>query len=57
MEYSFWKLKTNLVRIVKYRFGSININSILFRPSSVEVIYYILGSYPDSQKNIDSTLD
>ena len=24
MEYSFWKLKTNPVRIVKYRFDPIN---------------------------------
>ena len=36
MEYRFGKLKTNPVRIVKYRFDPININStLLFVPKLV----------------------
>ena len=41
MEYSFWKLKPNPVRIVKYRFDSF----IFFLG-----IYLYLGSYPEQKK-------
>ena len=40
---SFWKLKTNPVQIVKYRFRFININIISSELNWV--IYTILGSY------------
>ena len=48
MKYRFWKLKTNPVRIVKYSFDSININSILFRTS----IYTIFWAHIPSKKNV-----
>ena len=48
MEYRFGKLKTNPVRIVKYRFDSININSLLFRTS----IYTIFGLISRAKKNV-----
>ena len=46
MEYSFWMLETNPVRIVKYRFDPININSLLFRTS----IYTIFGLISRAKK-------
>ena len=52
MEYSFWMLETNPVRIVKYRFDPININSILFRTS----IYTIFGLISRAKKNVTLVL-
>ena len=48
MEYRFWKLKTNPVRIVKYQFGFIDINLILFRQS----IYTIFELISRAKKNV-----
>ena len=48
MKYSFWKLKTNPFRIIKYRFDSINVNWILFRPS----IYTKFGLISRAKKSV-----
>ena len=48
MEYSFWKLKANPVRIVKYWFAFINIDSVSFHISSVDkfIQYYAPIPWP-----------
>ena len=52
MKDSFWKLKSNPVRIVKYRFAFININSISFRPSWAEWFILYFGLISRAKKSV-----